>query len=279
MGRGRLKFYEMFAGIGGFRLGLERAGMQYVGGCENWQPARDVYKHNFGKEPTQRDVTKVNPKQLPDFDLLCAGFPCQPFSTAGNRKGFADIRGTMWNEIKKHIEAKTPAIILLENVEGLRFHDKGRTMLTILLQLEELGYCVQWQVIDARYFVPQARQRVFIVGYFGKICRRAVFPVAEPVEESAEQQCSKSTIVMLAHTKANMKQRVQQRCNTWTLDTSGHKFGIVDEGRVRRLTPLECERLMGFPDNWTAGAKDSQRYHMLGNAVVPAIVEMIGRLL
>lgn len=291
-------FYDLFSGIGGFRLGLERCGFQYVGSCEIDKHAREVYKNNFGEYPTDQDVRQLDPTRLPDFDILTAGFPCQSFSYAGNEKGFNDDRGNLFFEIIKISKQKKPYIIFLENVEGLLSNDKGRTFLRILLELEELGYDVQWQVINGRHFVPQNRERVFIIGSLRERTRPEIFPIRDYSKENNKQVEGKQkeqfvncidanywkgldnhgqrTMIFTAHTKGNIKKRIQNRNETWTLDTSSSKQLIIEKNTIRKLTPLECERLMGFPDNWTHGFADTIRYRMLGNAVIPQIIEMIG---
>ena len=160
----------MFAGIGGFRSGLTRAGgFQCVGHCEIDKYANASYTAIYepGKEERYYpDATKIDPADLPDFELLCGGFPCQAFSNAGRRRGFADARGTLFFEIARLAQAKRPAYLLLENVPGLLSHDKGKTFSVILSALDDLGYHVEWSVLNSKHFgVPQSRRRLFIIGY------------------------------------------------------------------------------------------------------------------
>ena len=145
-----MKFYDLFCGIGGFRIGMEKNGHECVGSCEIDEQARQVYTKNFGCEPEQRDATKLNPKELPDFDCLCAGFPCQSFSIAGKHGGFEDTRGTLFFEIIRIARERKPSILFLENVKGLLSHNKGQTFETILKALDELGYWYEWQLLTAR---------------------------------------------------------------------------------------------------------------------------------
>ena len=174
-----MKFYDLFAGIGGFRLGFERAGHECVGSCEIDKYARQIYAKNFGHEPTERDATKINPSNLPYFDILCAGFPCQSFSIAGRRGGFSDTRGTLCFEILRIAEQRKPPILLLENVKGLLSHDKGKTFRIITESLDELGYDVEWQLLNSKYFVPQNRERIFIIGHLRGSGSRKILPVGE----------------------------------------------------------------------------------------------------
>lgn len=334
-----MRFYDLFSGIGGFRLGCERAGHTCVGGAEIDKYAREVYKHNFGDYPTHSDIRNVATRDIPEHDILCAGFPCQAFSVAGKRMGFDDTRGTLFFEICRIAKQKRPRYLLLENVRGLLYHNEGETFRAMLSTLDELGYDAEWQVLNCKDFgIPQHRERVFIVGHARGEDTEQVFPLGTheaddnralgssqsegerlqsphtrtidatyykggwhgtliayashinpdrwgdhikevdvmPTLNTAGDLCVVKDFVMLGHTKANMKQRIQSRDASWTLDTSGGSFGIIEDAKIRRLTPLECERLMGFPDGWTdADISDTQRYKMLGNSVVPAIIEAI----
>lgn len=169
-----IKFFDMFAGIGGFRSGLEAiGGFECVGYCEIDKYARQAYEaiYDTGGELYFDDARKIVPEQLPDFDLLVGGFPCQSFSIAGARKGFDDTRGTLFFEIARIAAVKKPKYLFLENVPGLLNHDKGRTFETILRTLDELGYDVCWQVLNSKNFgVPQSRNRVYIIGYHRGQC-------------------------------------------------------------------------------------------------------------
>ncbi len=172
----------MFAGIGGFRAGLTRAGgFQCVGHCEIDKYADASYRalHEVAKEERYyQDARKIDPSDLPDFELLCGGFPCQAFSNAGKRRGFEDARGTLFFEIARLAEARRPAYLLLENVPGLLSHDKGRTFSTILATLNDLGYRVEWMVLNSKRFgVPQSRRRLFLICYLDPRCAGKVFPL------------------------------------------------------------------------------------------------------
>ena len=172
----------MFAGIGGFRTGLTRAGgFRCVGHCEIDKYANASYEAIYepGKEERYyHDATKIDPADLPDFDLLCGGFPCQAFSIAGRRKGFDDTRGTLFFEIARLAQSKRPSYLLLENVPGLLSHDKGRTFSVILATLNDLGYRVEWMVLNSKHFgVPQSRRRLFLICYLDPRCAGKIFPV------------------------------------------------------------------------------------------------------
>lgn len=172
----------MFAGIGGFRAGLTRAGgFQCVGHCEIDKYADASYRaiHDIREEERYYpDARDIDPDDLPDFDLLCGGFPCQAFSNAGRRRGFADARGTLFFEIARLAEAKRPRYMLLENVPGLLSHDHGKTFAVILSALGDLGYHVEWAVLNSKHFgVPQSRKRVFLICYLDPRCAGKILPV------------------------------------------------------------------------------------------------------
>ena len=178
-----MQFLDLFAGIGGFRLGMEAAGHQCIGFCEIDKFARASYKaiHDTGGEIELHDITTVSDEFIQSIghvDIICGGFPCQSFSIAGNRRGFEDTRGTLFFEIARFASILKPRILFLENVKGLLNHDKGRTFETILQTLDELGYNVEWQVLNSKDFgVPQNRERVFIIGHLRGKGGRKVFPI------------------------------------------------------------------------------------------------------
>ena len=308
-----LTFFDLFAGVGGFRLGMEKAGHTCVGSCEWDKYSRETYKKNFGSYPEYDDAKDLHPQSLPHFDVLCAGFPCQAFSIAGKRLGFEDTRGTIFFEIARIAKEKRPSYLFLENVKGLLSHDKGRTFSTIISTLDEMGYDAEWQVLNSKYFVPQNRERIFIIGHLRGERTRKVFPIGQVGKVNDRKikkilgysQCGsiydsdglfptlsacthgyaignivepgQRTLVYTAQVNQNMKQKVQTRDNTWTLSTSANDFGVMDGQRIRRLMPIECERLQGFPDGWTTGVSDTQRYKQMGNAVTVPVVEYIAK--
>lgn len=181
-----LKFVDFFAGLGGFRVALERNGFRSVYGADNNEHAAEIYEANFG-ENILGDISKIDPKTLPDFDVFCGGFPCQPFSLAGRQLGFEDTRGTVFFDVCRILEEKKPRVVFLENVKNLASHDSGNTMKVILKSLENLGYAVSVELMNAvDYGVPQSRERVFIVGVlngskfdFSKISKRPRKPLKE----------------------------------------------------------------------------------------------------
>ena len=192
-----IKYFDMFAGIGGFRSGLEAiGGFECVGYCEIDKYAKQAYEaiYDTGGELYLDDARKIVPEQLPDFDLITGGFPCQSFSIAGARKGFDDTRGTLFFEIARIVAVKKPKYIFLENVPGLLNHDQGRTFETIIHTLDELGYDVCWQVLNSKNFgVPQSRNRVYIIGYHRGQCAGEVL--------SFTQTSGKALIQRKPHTR------------------------------------------------------------------------------
>ena len=347
-----MKFIELFAGIGGFRLGLERAGHECVWASEFMPKAASIYQHNFGDAPDGRDIRTVHPDEIPDADLLCGGFPCATFSVAGKRTGFGteDTRGTLFFEICRIISHKRIPYIFLENVKGLLNHDEGRTFGIIVASLDELGYDVQWECLNSKNFgVPQNRERVFIIGNLRGKPRPKVFPLGkciskydgqnnpQEIDEKKEIEGSpESTSTrhvgdvnkvpfvtgkvmetrdvfptidghywkgiqnnqgrgavlqvrpVLTVDRENKRQngRMIKGHNepVFTL-TAQDRHGLLIGTSLRKITPLECERLQGFPDNWTkwyADKKivpDTQRYERCGRAVtVNVIYEMAKRL-
>ena len=428
-----IRYADLFGGVGGFRLGIERANDS----SEIWrfreteniskqgsrsimlQPkvrpnptcvfyndidkyAVQTYNKNFGENWEATDIRTIKTDDIPEIDILCGGFPCQAFSIAGKRRGFNDTRGTLFFEIARIIKAKRPKIVFLENVKGLLNHNKGQTFSIIIQTLSELGYGVQWMVLNSKFFgVPQNRERVFIIGSLRGERRPEILPfrrtdteinqegIVHPTltEAIGRQGCSKEYIrscqtildinqaqrvystegtsitikglgggqgaktgLYAVHSlyprssKTNqggtghlMKQPTESYCvdtgntqaisidvyNKRTRDecptlsdpchnnirvavpvltpdreekrqngrrfkedgepsftlTQQDKHGVFDGMQIRRLTPTECERLQGFPDNWTDGVSDTQRYKQMGNAVTVNVIEAIARRL
>jgi len=451
-----ITFIELFSGIGGFRLGLEKANrLPFEVGQEGFQsdnrqgvspksPSKDghtqayfrcvwandndkyankIYKKNFrAEELVQGNIEEISTKDIPDHTLLTAGFPCPSFSIAGKRKGFQDSRGTLFFDIARIAKAKRPELLLLENVKGLLSHDEGLTFQIILESLDELGYDVEWQVLNSKHFgVPQNRERVFIIGHLRGGGSRQIFPIGESTKVNTRKPKTQTarTITSQYYKQGQWEQYVRERdrqtdrvysengvsptlnANTGerhvpqiikkvgNIFPSGHEAGdvldpsgisetlrpmgprgsckvqapkialrwvrtergkearrrsvregrdytpfsnghrklvesknntsgcitnavnkdslvgtiarclntedsrkfklnpssqqkanlVFENMRIRRLTPTECERLQGFPDGWTEGVSDTQRYKMLGNAVTVNVIEFLGKRL
>lgn len=232
-----MKFFDLFAGIGGFRLGMERNGHECIGSCEIDKYARQIYSKNFGQEPEYRDATKLNPKELPDFQCLCAGFPCQSFSLAGHRGGFEDTRGTLFFEIIRIVREKQPSVLFLENVKGLLSHDKGKTYRTILTTLDEVGYDCEFMLVNSKYFVPQNRERIFIICHLRGSGRRKILPLRE-ISERYDNSCKES---------GKNGKKLQNQCDSeesTALTTSYHKgWGggrtMISEPKAKHINMTE----------------------------------------
>ncbi len=297
-----IKFFSAFSGIGGMELGIRQARVQMmawgkrkefecVGYSEINKYAVQIYEQYF-KHKNYGDITKIDERRLPDFELFCGGFPCQSFSIAGKRGGFEDTRGTLFFDIARIAKCKRPRLLLLENVKGLLSHDSGRTFNTIIAVLDELGYDLQWQVLNSKDFgVPQNRERIFIIGNLRGTPRPQVFPLGQG--DRGSNQARKKERQEVAYT-LRAKQGGPDLENSYFIQSvpHGHNPGwkkklpnlrahsgaVHNEilNGVRRLTPIEWERLQGFPDDWTKGISDTRRYQTLGNAVtVPVIREII----
>lgn len=199
-----MKFLDLFAGIGGFRFGMESAGHECIGFCEIDKFARASYKaiHNTKGEIELHDITAVSDEFIRGIgrvDIICGGFPCQAFSIAGNRRGFEDTRGTLFFEIARFASILRPKYLFLENVKGLLNHENGITFETIISTLDELGYNVEWQVLNSKDFgVPQNRERVFIIGHLRGQRTRNIFPLSG---ESEQSDCQQSKIEIVGNTK------------------------------------------------------------------------------
>jgi DNA (cytosine-5)-methyltransferase 1 len=322
---GQFTFIDLFAGIGGFRIGLSRAGGRCVYSCEIDRFARQTYEANFGVCEGD-DIQKVEASSVPDHDVLAAGFPCQPFSIAGvskklslgRRHGFEDEKsGNLFFEIVRILEAKRPPVVLLENVKNLRTHDQGRTFAIVVARLENLGYNVESRVVDARPWVPQHRERTFVVGLHGDSYQDARFdfptpPVARPLPRLRDilEPAWDRKYVLSEHLWEYLQEyRRKHRAAgngfgyglfggediARTLSARYHKDGseiLIDtQSRLpRRLTPVECARLMGFPAPQIGGpppdhamreplkqfyipVSDTQAYRQFGNAVVVDVIE------
>lgn len=297
-----MRYFSMFSGIGGFELGIkyayqEKQGndiVECVGYSEIDKYAIQIYERHF-KHKNYGDATKIDTNKLPDFDLLVGGFPCQAFSIAGKRKGFNDTRGTLFFEIARILRDKRPRYFLLENVKGLLSHEQGKTFQTILGVLTNLGYGVEWQVLNSKNFgVPQNRERVFIIGYFRGTSRPKVFPIGNSNKNNIEQtkklreQISNTLRTNYSNGKANetyvgeryplkfLKRNQKNIEGDYSFTVDGANTGGLKQGtKIRRLTPTECERLQGFPDGWTEGISDAQRYKCLGNAVTVNVIKAI----
>jgi DNA (cytosine-5)-methyltransferase 1 len=335
-----MKYCSLFSGIGGFDLALDRLGHECVYANDFDKYAGQIYNSRFNRKIDTRDIRMVKTDELPDFDLLVGGFPCQAFSIAGKRLGFEDTRGTLFFEIARIIKDKRPKYFLLENVKGLLNHNKGETFQTILATINELGYESEWQILNSKnHGVPQNRERIFISGYIRGEPRPKIFPVRHTKSENIIQinnpahsnnrvydingisptlntmqggnrqpkirvrefgssaqildntdiaptlttsmgtgggniPLVKTAIPTINPDRENIRQARRFKKNGDVSYTLVCQFvnGVSDGINIRRLTEIECERLQGFPDNWTEGISSTQRYKCLGNAVTVNVI-------
>ena len=306
--RKALRFIDLFCGIGGFRIAFERAGATCVWSCDWDKHSQITYEANF-KERPQGDIHAVAAADIPQFDILAAGFPCQPFSIAGVSKklslgkkhGFDDEKqGNLFFEIANIIEYHKPAAFVLENVKNLKSHDKGKTFEIIYNTLTEaLGYHVYYRILDAKAFVPQHRERIFIVGFREpRHFEFPEFPSQGPLLGSILEKNVPSKYTLTDHLWTYLQNYAQKHRAagngfgfglvnrnqiTRTLSARYHKDGseiLVFQGNgvnPRRLTPRECCRLMGFPEDFKIPVSDTQAYRQFGNSVVVPVVESVAR--
>lgn len=300
-------FIDLFSGIGGLRLPFDELGGKCVLSSEIDKYAQKTYQAYFKHEP-KGDICKLELSEIPGFDILVGGFPCQPFSVAGHKKGFIDTRGTLFFEIEKILKYKKPKVFLLENVKGLQGHDKGNTYKVIKKSLEKLGYFVQEKVLAARDFgLPQNRERMYIVGFLNKKhFDRFVYPkpleiktrLGDILENEVDKKYTISDKLWAGHQRR--KQEHKKKGNgfgyklfnhnseyTSTISARYYKDGseilIEQKGKnPRKLTPLEASRLQGFPDALVfkakeVGVSDTQLYKQFGNAVPVNVVRYIAR--
>lgn len=311
----KFTFIDLFAGIGGMRIAFEDVGGKCIFSSEWDKYCQITYKENFGEIPAG-DITKIDPASIPDHDILLAGFPCQPFSIAGVSKknslgrkhGFLDeTQGTLFFNISKIINCKRPKMFLLENVKNLKSHDKGRTFSIIEKTLEtDLNYKIYYKVIDAVDYVPQHRERIYIVGFDRNFYGDDIefsFPsppsgpkpvVKDILEDKVDEKYTLSD--RLWTYLQNYAERHRKKGNgfgygiadpnghTRTLSARYYKDGseilIEQEGKnPRRLTPVECKRLMGFPEDFKIPVSDTQAYKQFGNSVAVPVVRAIAKVM
>lgn len=301
------RFIDLFCGIGGFHLALSSLGAKCVFASDINKKACDVYERNFKIKP-QGDITKIKCKDIPSHDILCAGFPCQPFSISGNKKGFEDKNGKLFFEIVRIARFHKPKVIFLENVSNLEAHNGGKTLETIKQKLKSIGYRTFSQVLNAsNYDVPQARKRIYIIAFRNSLnIKSFTFPQTEQhfscVNDILEQAVNPKYIInrndiiindTTVHERSQKLIRigsvgpgrqgeriysVQGQATTLSSQGGGPggKTGIYKVGEITRiLTPRECARVMGFPDSFILADSDFDAYTQFGNSVVVNVVQKI----
>lgn len=303
-----MKVLSLFSGIGGFDLGLEHAGFEIKATCEIDKKAQQILKRNFPNTTLYDDVKDLNFSKG-DFDVICGGFPCQDVSRSGKRAGLAGERSGLWFEFKRVINDVEPKWVIIENVPGLLTSAGGRDFATIIQWLAERGYGVGWRILDSsRFGLAQRRKRVFIVASFGnKRACELLFKREGPTgfdTESREKEApntagdvgqdkvSARTIAHAINNQSPMMTVIKEKTHTLSTKTvesiiweMHHPDNlVVGTGKnsilligLRRLTPVECERLQGFPDNWTAGSSMTERYKQLGNAISVPVIKWLGK--
>ena len=309
--RNKVRFIDLFAGIGGFHLALKRFNTRCVFSSKWDKHAAEVYENNFGIKP-HGDITKIEAKEIPVHDILCAGFPCQAFSISGKQKGFNDTRGALFFDICRIVDFHQPKVLLLENVKNLKSHDEGKTLITIEKNLKQLGYDVYHAVLNASdYGLPQNRQRIFFA-CFKKDLNVHDYSFPKPLEVN----CSLNDILennpldakIIKRDDIFYKNEQMLLLNNGTINKPirlgsvskggqgeriyspdghsitlsaygggvGSKTGLyLVDGEVRKLSPRECARLQGFPEEFKLSNSMSQSYKQFGNSVaVNVLVEI-----
>lgn len=315
-----MKFLDLFSGIGGFRLGMEMAGHECVGSCEIDKFARKSYieMHNIKEDEWfGEDIKKSTANELPKADVWCFGFPCQDISVAGKQTGLGGQRSglfyTVIDLIKSQEEENKPRYLFIENVKNLLSVNGGWDFAKILSKMDEAGYNAEWQIINSAWYVPQNRERIFIIGHLRSKNTRKVLPISgtnkkalkqivggsqglrvyDPIGASVTLSSqggglgAKTGLYLISNNSGTIKHRNIVTC----IDANYHKgldahqarTGVETQGRIRRLTPKECFRLQGFPDEYFERARevnsDTQLYKQAGNSVtVPVIYEIAKRL-
>lgn len=312
--KGTFTFIDLFAGIGGMRIAFERAGGTCVYSSEWNKYSQQTYLANFAEQP-EGDITQVNAEDIPDHDILVAGFPCQPFSIAGVSKknslgratGFEDkTQGTLFFDVCRILQAKRPEAFMLENVKNLCSHDSGRTFQVICESLEELNYEVFYKVLDGQDFVPQHRERILIVGFDRQRYGRE-YEFDFKITPVSPKPCMKDILESNVDSKYTLSDKLWVYLQNYAAKhkAAGNGFGygiapldgvsrtisaryykdgseilIAQEGKnPRRLTPRECARLQGFPDSFKIPVSDTQAYRQFGNSVVVPLMAEVAELI
>ncbi len=312
------RFIDLFAGIGGFRIALESFGLKCVFSSESNKYAQKTYQANFGELP-HGDITKIKSEEIPAHDVLCAGFPCQSFSISGKQRGFEDIRGNLFFEIARIIEFHQPKVIFLENVKNFARHDGGRTLQTVEKILKNLNYRVFCKVLNASHFgIPTARERIYIIAVHKDLkIENFEFPIGveqsvslkeflEREEKTKEYIINRTDVIFKTKevekdifgeypqkpvqigiiNKGGQGERIYHP-NGHAITFSANGGGVASktgaylvDGKIRKLSPRECARIMGFPEEFKIPVSDAQAYKQFGNTVaIPVIKAVIEKVL
>ena len=312
----KINHLDLFSGIGGFHLGFERAGFEvnsYFSEIDKY--AIQVYKHKFKNSNYVGSVTDVRGGDLPKIDIITFGSPCQDFSLAGKRKGLRGERSSLIGEAIRLIRETRPRVFIWENVKGTFSSNNRQDFAAILQAFANIGgYRLEWQLLNTKWFLPQNRERVYLVGYIGDGSGGQIFPIREggrQTDELQRQQGNTCTLTTRYGADGNGSYIIERKLDAQEIKVnpvqigqskktfayksgtmigkdnqdaftirSANPNGVKTENIIRRLTPIECERLQGFPDNWTKEGSegmisDTQRYKMCGNAVTVDVVEAV----
>jgi len=292
-------FIDLFAGIGGIRIGFEDVGGECVFTSEWDSHAQKTYQANFGEVP-YGDITKIDPKEIPNFDILLAGFPCQPFSQAGLKKGFEDTRGTLFFDIARIVEHHNPRVVFLENVRNLAGHDKGNTLKVIIATLEQLGYKVYHKVLNAKDFgVPQNRARIYIIGFKDDVDFNFPEPLGvktrvwDILDDLVDEKYTISDKLWAGHQRRRKEHAKkgngfgyslfdESSEYTSTISARYYKDGSEilikqEDKNPRKLTPREASRLQGFPQDFVIPVSDTQAYKQFGNSVAVPVIRLLAK--
>ena len=290
----KITLLDLFSGIGGFHLGFKKAGYKVKSFySEIDKYAIDVYKYNFKNSNYVGAVTDVRGSELPRIDGITFGSPCQDFSLAGNREGMSGQRSSLILEAIRIIKECRPSFFVWENVKGTFSSNNRRDFAAILQAFTNIGgYRLEWQLLNTKWFLPQNRERVYLVGYIGDGSRGQVFPIQKDSRKNnvLPRQQDYTCTVKARHTAdANGSYVIERKQHAQEVNVAAMRGrnpnGVsISVDTIRRLTPIECERLQGFPDNWTQHGvngliSDTQRYKMCGNAVTVDVVEAVGQSL
>lgn len=296
----QLTVLSLFSGIGGFDLGLQNAGMKVTAMCEIDKYCQIILKKNFPNSIIHTDVKEVK-YETGTVDIICGGFPCQDVSIAGTRKGFNGTRSSLWFEFARIITEVRPQWVIIENVPGLLSSNNGQDFGTIINFLDKSGYGVGWKILSTEEFgLPQQRNRIYIIASFRTQCACSLLFKQENLHKNTATSKTKKqnhSTRFRSSTETNSGNKLNIQDLIWSIAHSSDIVRIYKNQNViptlvarmgtggnnvplvglRKLTPIECERLQGFPENWTAGISDAQRYKQLGNAVSVPIAEWIGK--
>ncbi len=298
-----IKAIDLFAGIGGIRLGFAntfKENIEFVFSSEIDKFAKQTYLANFGEEPHD-DITKISELDIPNHDILLAGFPCQAFSIAGKRLGFEDTRGTLFFEVARIAKYHKPKIIFLENVKGFVNHDKGNTFKIVKETLEELGYKVFAEVLNAKDFgVPQNRERIYIIGFLNHNIKFEfpkplgnIVKVGDILEDNVDEKYTISDKIWIGHQRRKKEHKAKGNGFGYSIFNNNSNYTSTISARYykdgseilieqkdknpRRLTPKEAKKLQGFDENFKIVVSDVQAYKQFGNSVCVPVIEAISK--